>query len=59
MIFFGDAAFRAVASRKKSESNFYAFESPSVSPLYRVGGLGVTPVLKPRTLQDVNQSQKD
>jgi len=57
MIFFGDAAYRSVTSRKRSESDFYAFESPSVSPLYRIGGLGVTPVLKPRTQKDVEYSK--
>jgi L-asparaginase len=57
MIFFGDKAYRAVSSRKRSESDFDAFESPSVRPLYIVGGLGVRSILSGRKAEDVELSK--
>jgi L-asparaginase len=58
MIFFGYEAYRGVNSRKRSESDFQGFESPSVPPLYVTGGLGIRPMLPPRTASDVAISKK-
>lgn len=58
MIFFGDKAYRAVNSRKRSEADFNAFESPSVSPLYVTGGLGVQKIWPPRKAKDVDSAKK-
>src|SRR6185369_7355334 len=58
MIFFGDKAYRAVNSRKRSEADFNAFESPSVSPLYVTGGLGVQKIWPARKAIDVDHAKK-
>ncbi|HEX8932059.1 MAG TPA: asparaginase domain-containing protein, partial [Patescibacteria group bacterium] len=57
MIFFGHEAYRAVNSRKKSESDFQAFESPSVKPLYMVGGLGVKSFRLSRNSQNIKSKK--
>lgn len=58
MVFFGDKAYRGVNSRKRSESEYNAFESPSVHPLYLTTGLGIKVNFKGRTAKNVEQSQK-
>lgn len=58
MVFFGDKAYRGVNSRKRSESEYHAFESPSVHPLYITTGLGVKMNYKGRTAKDITLSQK-
>lgn len=58
MIFFGYEAYRGVNSRKRSESDFQGFESPSVPPLYVTGGLGIKSMLPPRIAQDVVNSRE-
>lgn len=58
MVFFGDKAYRGVNSRKRSESEYNAFESPSVHPLYITTGLGIKKNYKGRTAKDVTLSQK-
>lgn len=59
MIFFGDEAYRGVNSRKRNESDFNAFESPSTPPLYVVGGLGVIPNWPGRKQQDGELTKKN
>ncbi len=58
MVFFGSKAYRGVNSRKRSESEYNAFESPSVHPLYVTTGLGVKMNYKGRTTKDIALSQK-
>lgn len=58
MVFFGDKAYRGVNSRKRSESEYHAFESPSVHPLYITTGLGVKMNYKGRTAKNIELSQK-
>lgn len=58
MVFFGDKAYRGVNSRKRSESEYNAFESPSVHPLYITTGLGVKMNFKGRTAKDVALAKK-
>lgn len=58
MVFFGDKAYRGVNSRKRSESDYNAFESPSVHPLYLTTGLGVKRNFKGRTAKNVANAKK-
>jgi L-asparaginase len=58
MVFFGDKAYRGVNSRKRSESEYNAFESPSVHPLYITTGLGVKLNFTGRTVTDVINAKK-
>ena len=57
-LFFGDKAYRGVNSRKRSEAEYNAFESPSIHPLYITTGLGVKRNFKGRTAKDIAHSQK-
>lgn len=58
MVFFGDKAYRGVNSRKRSESEYNAFESPSVHPLYITTGLGVKLNHKGRIAKDITLAKK-
>lgn len=58
MIYFGEEAYRGVTSRKRSESDFRGFESPSVRSLYVVGGLGVKSKWQTRKAADIKKSKK-
>lgn len=58
MIFFGHEAYRAVNSRKKSESQFEAFESPNYRPLFVVDGMGARTALIGRKKEDILEAKK-
>ncbi len=58
MLFFGEEAYRGVNSRKRSETDFKGFESPSVRSLYITGGLGVKPMWPTRNAADVARTKK-
>jgi L-asparaginase len=58
MIFFGHEAYRGVNSRKRSEAQFEAFESPNYRPLFVVDGMGVRVGLVGRKRVDVERSKK-
>lgn len=58
MVFFGDEAYRGVNTRKRSESEFRGFESPSIRPLYVTDGMGVKATWPARTEKDVLASQQ-
>ncbi len=57
MIFFDDQAFRGVNSRKRSESEFAAFESPNYKPLFTVDGMAVRTGILGRKSNDVKKSK--
>ncbi len=59
MIFFGDEAYRGVCSRKRSESDFKGFESPSVRPLYVTDGFGVKETWPPRKPADALKTKEN
>ena len=59
MIFFGDEAYRGVCSRKRSESDFKGFESPSVRPLYVTDGFGVKETWPSRRPADALKTKKN
>ncbi|MCL4418545.1 asparaginase domain-containing protein [Patescibacteria group bacterium] len=58
MIFFGHEAYRGVNSRKKSESQFEAFESPNYRPLFVVDGMGAKIGLIGRKKKDIENTKK-
>ena len=58
MIFFGHEAYRGVNSRKKSESQFDAFESSNYRPLFVVDGMGSHIRLIGRKKEDVLNAKK-
>lgn len=57
MIFFDTQATRGVNTRKKSESEFAAFESPNYDPLFVVDGIRIRSGLLGRNLNDVKESK--
>ncbi|MFH1833112.1 MAG: asparaginase domain-containing protein [Candidatus Levyibacteriota bacterium] len=57
MVFFDDQAFRSVNTRKRSESEFAAFESPNYRPLFTVDGMGVKIGILGRKLEDIKNSK--
>lgn len=57
MVFFDDQTFRGVNTRKRSESEFAAFESPNYKPLFTVDGMGVRVGILGRTSDDVRKSK--
>lgn len=57
MIFFDDQAFRGVNARKRSESEFAAFESPNYKPLFTVDGMGVRVGMLGRKVDDVKKTK--
>lgn len=57
MIFFDDQTFRGVNTRKRSESEFAAFESPNYKPLFMVDGMGVRTSFLGRRSNDVKKSK--
>lgn len=59
MIFFGNEAYRGVSSRKRSESDFNGFESPSVRPLYVTDGFGVKETWPSRKHSDILKTKKN
>jgi len=58
MIFFGHEAYRGVNSRKRSESQFEAFESPNYRPLFVVDGMGCRIGFVGRKKEDVLKAKK-
>lgn len=57
MIFFDNLALRGVNSRKRSESEFNAFETPNYSPLFVVDGMGVRIGIVGRKHEDIVRSK--
>ncbi len=58
MVFFNDQAFRGVNTRKRSESQFSAFESPNYGSLFVVDGMGVRTGMIGRKREDIKKSKK-